>query len=106
MLLVETAFKSEIRGVIPSEFVGNLLNRKTRLFSNYKNKVIVQERLFELCHGTHLSTIRVSTVGYAVAAVLANYDATANRAVYIHDMEITQNQLLSIIEEIGGSTII
>lgn len=138
--LIDAAFAAQVKRLIPSEFGGNLLNLKTRGLPNYKHKVDIEERIFELCHGqtsssmtytlvfnnvlldwslssglildmksrelrkyddgdTLFSTTRVSTVGRAVAAILQNYDATANRAVYIQDITITQNELASIIQE-------
>lgn len=48
---------------------------------------------------TLFSTTRISTVGRAVAAILQNYDETANRAVYIQDIAITQNELVAIIQD-------
>lgn len=139
-LLVDAAFTAKVKRLIPSEFGGNLLNLKTRVLPNYKHKVDIQERLFELCQAdkessmtytlvfnnvlldwslssglildqgkrvihkyddgnTLFSTTRVSTVGLAVAAILQNYDETANRAVYIQDIAITQNELITIIQE-------
>lgn len=139
-LLIDAAFTAKVKRVIPSEFGGNLSNPKTRILPNYKHKVDIQERLFELCQANNessmtytlvfnnvlldwslssglildmgdreirkyddgdnlFSTTRVSTVGLAVAAVLQNYDATANRAVYIQDIAITQNELAAIIQE-------
>lgn len=49
------------------------------------------------------STTRLSTVGIAVAAALRSPEATKNRALYIHDAVITQNQLLARAEEKVGS---
>jgi hypothetical protein len=139
LLLIETAFRMKVKRVIPSEFGSNLLDPRTRLFPNYQDKIIVQERLklyaqipsstmsytlifnnvlldWSLSSGLMLdpkqkvmrrydggnilfSTTRVSTVGRAVAAVLGNFEATANRAVYIQDICITQNELFSILRE-------
>lgn len=139
-LLLDAACAAKVKRLIPSEFGANLLNLKTRALPNYKHKVDIQERLFELCHeqkassmtytlvfnnvlldwslssglildvknqelrkyddgDTLFSTTRVSTVGRAVAGILQNYDATANRAVYIQDIAITQNELVSMIQE-------
>lgn len=42
------------------------------------------------------STASMATVGKAVVGVLDHYEATANRAVYVHDVIITQNELLEM----------
>jgi hypothetical protein len=137
LLLMDAAALQNVQKVIPSEFGSDLLNPHTRLFPNYRDKVLVQERLkmhscragsnmtytlvfnnvlldWSLSSGfildprqrimhryddgdTLFSTTRVSTVGHAVAGILENLETTANRAVYIQDMAVTQNELLCII---------
>ncbi|CAJ0543899.1 Ff.00g039820.m01.CDS01 [Fusarium sp. VM40] len=49
------------------------------------------------------SSSRLSTVGQAVVGVLSNLDATANRAVYVKDADVSQNQLISIAKELDPS---
>jgi uncharacterized protein YbjT (DUF2867 family) len=46
------------------------------------------------------STTSMATVGRAVVAVLDHYDETANRPVYIHDIVITQKELLEMAKEV------
>jgi hypothetical protein len=48
------------------------------------------------------SATRLSTIGKAVVAILENPDATRNKHVYIHDIAITQNQLIEIAKVIDG----
>jgi hypothetical protein len=138
LLLIDAAFLANVQRVVPSEFGGDLLNQRTRQFPNYRDKILVQDRLklyrrrtgpsmsytlvfnnvlldwsltsglildphMRLMHryndgNTMFSTTLVSTVGHAVAGVLENFQATENRAVYIQDLAITQNELLSIIK--------
>lgn len=47
-----------------------------------------------------VSATRLSTVGKAVTSVLTNYDKTANRAIYVHDVAISQRRLLEIAQKI------
>jgi hypothetical protein len=48
---------------------------------------------------TLFSATRVCTIGLAVVGILQNYNTTANRAVYVQDIAITQNELLSLVQE-------
>ena len=57
-----------------------------------------QERTIKLYDGGEcvFSTTTMDTVGRAVVGVLENYHETENRAVYIHDIAITQNELVEM----------
>jgi hypothetical protein len=46
------------------------------------------------------STTTTETVGKAVCAILAHYEETKNRAVFIQDTLITQNKLLAIAKKL------
>ncbi|KAK5269718.1 hypothetical protein LTR99_007153 [Exophiala xenobiotica] len=48
------------------------------------------------------SATRVVTIGKAVVGVLRNLDATRNRHVFVHDVAITQNQLIGLAKKIDG----
>jgi hypothetical protein len=48
------------------------------------------------------SATRVVTIAKAVVGVLRNLDATKNRHVFVHDVTITQNQLIELANKIGG----
>ena len=48
------------------------------------------------------SVTRLSTIGRAVVGVLKNLDATANRAIYVHDAVVTQNQLIDSVKKLDG----
>ncbi|KAF9776508.1 hypothetical protein IL306_005291 [Fusarium sp. DS 682] len=48
------------------------------------------------------SATRLSTIGKALAAIAKNLDATKNRHIYIHDIAITQNQIIEIAKRIDG----
>lgn len=45
------------------------------------------------------STTTMATVGRSVVGVLENFRETQNRAVYIHDIAITQNELVEMARE-------
>ena len=45
------------------------------------------------------SATSIATLANAVVAVLHHYEETANRAIYIHDVVITQNELLEMARE-------
>ena len=47
------------------------------------------------------SATTLTTVGDAVVAVLAHPEETKNRAVYIEDIKVTQNQLLAIAKKLA-----
>lgn len=49
------------------------------------------------------STSRLSTIGQAVVGVFSHLQETANRAVRVKDLDVTQNQLISVAREIDGS---
>ncbi|KAK6212154.1 oxidoreductase [Colletotrichum tabaci] len=49
------------------------------------------------------STSRLSTVGQAVVGVLSHPSETANRAVYVKDIDATQNQIISVAKELDPS---
>lgn len=46
------------------------------------------------------STTSMATVGRAVVAVLDHYDETANRAVYVQDIAISNNEILELVNEV------
>jgi hypothetical protein len=46
------------------------------------------------------STTSLPTVGKSVVGVLNHLDKTKNRAVYVHDIVLTQNQLLRMAQEL------
>lgn len=48
------------------------------------------------------SVTRLSTIGRAVVGVLKNLEATRNRAVYVHDAVVTQQQLIDIVKKLDG----
>ena len=60
-----------------------------------------QDRVMRIYDGgdTPFSTTTMATVGRAVVAVLDHYEETANRAIYIHDIAITQNELAAMALE-------
>ena len=66
---------------------GTLLNPSTRSVRLYDGGDV------------KFSATTMATVGRAVVAVLDHYDETANRTVYVHDIVITQNQLLEMARE-------
>lgn len=47
------------------------------------------------------STTSLSSVGLATVGVLSHYEETINRQVYVHDIVITQNQLLAIAKKVA-----
>ncbi|OAL27572.1 hypothetical protein AYO22_03476 [Fonsecaea multimorphosa] len=47
-----------------------------------------------------VSATRLSTVGKAVVGVLNHYDETANRAIYVQDIAISQKRLLEIAQKL------
>lgn len=47
------------------------------------------------------STTTLSSVGQAVVGVLTHFEETKNRPVYVEDIRITQNQLLSIAQKVA-----
>lgn len=47
------------------------------------------------------SASRTSTVGDAIVAVLNHYEETKNRPVRVHDLVVTQNQLIRIAKKLG-----
>ncbi len=49
------------------------------------------------------STTSMPTVGKAVVAVLDRYCETANRNIFIHDVVITQNELLEMAREVTAA---
>jgi NAD(P)-dependent dehydrogenase (short-subunit alcohol dehydrogenase family) len=48
------------------------------------------------------SATRLSTIGRALAAIAKNLDVTKNRHIYIHDIAITQNQIIEIAKRVDG----
>lgn len=49
------------------------------------------------------STTRLATIGKAVVGILQHPEQTQNRAVYVHDAVVTQNQIIAIAEKkLGG----
>lgn len=48
------------------------------------------------------STTSMATVGRAVVGVLDRYRETSNRAVYVHDIAITQNELVAMAQKAIG----
>ncbi|KAF5703515.1 oxidoreductase [Fusarium mundagurra] len=48
------------------------------------------------------SATRLSTIGRALAAIAKNLDVTKNRHIYVHDIAITQNQIIEIAKRIDG----
>ena len=48
------------------------------------------------------STTTLSTVSKAVVAILAHFEETKNRHVYIQDVVVTQNQLIAVAKKIDG----
>lgn len=51
---------------------------------------------------TRFSVTTLWTIARAIVAIANNLDATKNRAVYVHDAAITQNQLLRYAKEADG----
>lgn len=51
---------------------------------------------------TPFSATRLDTIGRGVAAVLRNLDATKNRAVYVHDVVTTQNEVVELVKAKDG----
>ncbi|KPM35806.1 hypothetical protein AK830_g10782 [Neonectria ditissima] len=49
------------------------------------------------------SVSRLSTVGQAVVGIFLHLQETANKAVYVKDIDTTQNQLISLAKEIDPS---
>jgi hypothetical protein len=47
------------------------------------------------------STTTLASVGLATLGVLINYDQTINRQVMVHDIVVTQNQLLAIAKKVA-----
>ena len=50
------------------------------------------------------STTTLATTAKAIVGVLKNPEATANRAVYVHDVAITQRQLLGVFKKAAGDS--
>ncbi|KAI8244535.1 Oxidoreductase BOA1 [Colletotrichum sp. SAR 10_99] len=46
---------------------------------------------------------RLSTVGQAVVGVLSHPSETANRTVYVKDIDVTQRQIIAVAKEIDPS---
>lgn len=47
------------------------------------------------------SVSNLASVGQAVIGVLSHFEETRNRAIYVHDLVITQNQVLSIAQKLA-----
>jgi hypothetical protein len=47
------------------------------------------------------STTSLASVGLATVGVLSHYEETKNRPVFVHDMTVTQNQLLEIAKKVA-----
>ena len=64
----------------------------------------VKEHTAILVNGgnTPISVTRMSTIGKAIVGVLKNLEATSNRAVYVHDAVVTQQQLIDIVKKVDG----
>jgi len=69
--------------------VGFLLNHQSGKF-----------RLFD-SGNEPFSTTTLPSIGLAVVGVLSHFEETKNRAVYVEDARITQNQLLSIAQKVA-----
>lgn len=50
------------------------------------------------------SATSLGTIGRAVAAVLAKPEETRNRALYVHDLALSQNQILAIANRVDPGT--
>lgn len=48
------------------------------------------------------SVSNLASVGQAVVGVLRHFDETCNRVVYVHDLVITQNKILSIARKLAS----
>ncbi|KAF4339904.1 hypothetical protein FBEOM_6202 [Fusarium beomiforme] len=48
------------------------------------------------------SATRLSTIGKALAVIAKNLDVTKNKHIYIHDIAITQNQIIEIAKRFDG----
>lgn len=51
------------------------------------------------------STTSLASVGLATVGVLSHYEETENRSVRIHDIAVTQNQLLKIAKKVAPEKI-
>ncbi|EED22986.1 conserved hypothetical protein [Talaromyces stipitatus ATCC 10500] len=129
-LLIDAAIAAGVRRFLPSNFGSNMSNPNTRKLSVFKTKVLIEDYLIEKSKTTdltytfvynggftdfaiqhkptifnggdsHFSCTSLPTVGDAVVGVLTHPADTQNRAVYVSESMISQNQLFSLAKRIS-----